>query len=132
MLAVPAETVGALRVAVVDYYRRSGERLPAAAWLNTLRTNSVLAEQRARSILRLLYARTGTASLHGLDVLDAGCGFGSLAVVFASYGAHVSAIDPNGDRLAVGHEVAAAHGLPVEFAPGRMERLAFSDASFDL
>lgn len=121
-----------LRCAVIDYYRRTGERLGPAAWFNTLETNSGFVPRRGRPMLEVLYSHTGLASLHGLRVLDCGCGFGALAVYFASHGARVVGIDPHARRLEVGREVAARHGLDVKLQQGRMEELDFPDRSFDV
>jgi 2-polyprenyl-3-methyl-5-hydroxy-6-metoxy-1,4-benzoquinol methylase len=121
-----------LRCAVIEHYRRSGERLGPAAWFNTLETNSGFVERRGRPMLELLYSRTGLASLHGLTLLDSGCGFGALAVYFAAQGARVTGIDPHAHRLPVGREVAARHGLDLTLQRGRMERLEFPDETFDV
>jgi ubiquinone/menaquinone biosynthesis C-methylase UbiE len=126
------ELQDALGVALVAHYRRSGERLAPAAWLNTLRTNSTLAEQRTRSILELYYRRTGVASLDGLAVLDSGCGFGALSIMLAASGATVVGIDPNQERLEVGREIAQQHGLPARFEPGSMTHLSLEDDEVDL
>lgn len=121
-----------LRVAVIEYYRRTGERLDPPAWLNTLETNSGHVVRRGGPMVEMLCDRTGLASLHGLRLLDAGCGFGALAVYFAARGAEVVGIDPSSRRLDVGREAAAAHGLPVTLLRGRMEALEFPDRSFDV
>jgi SAM-dependent methyltransferase len=121
-----------LRVAVIEYYRRTGERLDPPAWLNTIETNSGLVVRRGGPMVEMLHSRTGLASMHGLRLLDAGCGFGALAVFFAAEGAEVVGIDPSARRLDVGREAAARHGLPVTLHRGRMEALDFPDRSFDV
>ena len=121
-----------LRVSVIEHYRRTGERLQPAAWLNTIETNSGYVPRRGRPMVEMLYRRSGLASLHGLRLLDAGCGFGALAVFFAAQGADVTGIDPHPDRLSIGQETANRHGLPVRLMKGRMEALDFPDQSYDV
>jgi 2-polyprenyl-3-methyl-5-hydroxy-6-metoxy-1,4-benzoquinol methylase len=126
------EVARALRTAVIEHYRRTGERLPNSAWLNTIETNSGYVARRARPMLELLLDRTGLASLHGLDLLDAGCGFGALSAFFAAHGARVIGIDANSPRLDVGREVAARRALDMTLQAGRMEALEFPDRTFDV
>jgi 2-polyprenyl-3-methyl-5-hydroxy-6-metoxy-1,4-benzoquinol methylase len=121
-----------LRSTVLDFYAERGESLDGPAGVNTLETNSGFVERRATPLLQTLAQITGRDSIEGLRLIDLGCGFGALAVFFASQGATVTGIDPIADRLEVGRAVAAEHGLPVEFSPGRMEELDFADESFDL
>jgi SAM-dependent methyltransferase len=121
-----------LRSTVLDFYADHGESLEGPAGVNTLETNSGFVERRATPLLQTLAQITGRDSIEGLRLIDLGCGFGALAVFFASRGATVTGIDPIADRLEVGRAVAAEHGLPVEFSPGRMEELDFADESFDL
>ena len=120
-----------LRERVVRFHQERGEPLQGAAGDNTLETNSGYVERRAAPLLRML-AESGTPSLAGLDLIDLGCGFGALACFFAAHGARVTALDPNGPRLAVGRDVAAAHGLDVTFGRGRLEATGAADAGFDV
>ncbi|MFN8202110.1 MAG: class I SAM-dependent methyltransferase [Solirubrobacteraceae bacterium] len=122
-----------LREAMIEYYRVSGERLGAAAWHNTLETNSGYVERRAGPLLELYMQHSGRRSLRGVRVADLGCGFGALSLFFAAHGATVDGIDPNASRLAVGREVAARHRLPVTLRPARMQDLDdLEDAVYDL
>jgi 2-polyprenyl-3-methyl-5-hydroxy-6-metoxy-1,4-benzoquinol methylase len=121
-----------LRSTVLDFYAERGESLDGAAGVNTLETNSGFVERRTTPLLQTLAQITGRDSIDGLRLIDLGCGFGALSVFFAAQGATVTGIDPMADRLEVGRAVAAEHGLPVEFSPGRMEELDFADESFDL
>lgn len=121
-----------LRDEVLYFYESRGEDLSGPAGQNTLDTNSTLVERRAAPLLQIHAAATGLDSIDGLRVLDVGCGFGALALFFASQGASVVAIDRNRPRMEVGAEVARRHSLPVEFLPRRMEQLELPDESFDL
>jgi ubiquinone/menaquinone biosynthesis C-methylase UbiE len=127
-----APIADSLRRRVISYYAERGEVLEGAAGLNTLETNSGYVERRADPLLELLFLGTGGDSIHGLQVLDLGCGFGALSLYFAAHGGLVTGIDPIEDRLGVGRDVAAAHELRVHFERGRMEELELPDASFDL
>jgi ubiquinone/menaquinone biosynthesis C-methylase UbiE len=121
-----------LRSNVLSFYEERDESLDGAAGENTLETNSGYVERRASPLLETLRQITGGDSIEGRRLIDLGCGFGALAVFFASRGAIVTGIDPIADRLEVGRAVAAEHDLPVEFSQGRMESLDFADESFDI
>ena len=122
----------ALRQRLTAWYAARGEEITGPAAEATRDTNSTLAERRAEPLLRLLYSASGRRSLVGLRVLDSGCGFGSLSVLFASRGAEVTGIDANGERLEVGRGVAAEHGLPATFRRAAMARVPIDDEQFDV
>ena len=126
-----AELAESLRSCVLAYYRLTGEEPEGANAQRTLDTNSTLVEQRANSLLRIAI-EDGGGTLRGRRVLDLGCGFGALAVYFAAHGAEVVGIDANGERIAVGREVAARHGLDARFRRGRFERLDVGAREFDV
>lgn len=121
-----------LRREVLRVYYDEGKRLLDPAGLNTLATNSGLAESRA-AVLEHALAQAGIESVDGLDVLDIGCGFGALALVFAARGANVVALDPNLDRFEqVGRRAAEAHGLGVRWVAGSMQSMDVGQAAFDV
>lgn len=70
--------------------------------------------------------------LAGHRVLDAGCGDGALACAAASRGAQVTGIDPDPSMLAAASSRAAQAGVRATFLNGRVERLPFPNASFDV
>lgn len=70
-------------------------------------------------------------NLHGLRVLDYGCGHGMAAVVFARRGAHVTAFDLSTGYLDEARRRAAANGVTVHLVAADGERLPFGDATFD-
>jgi SAM-dependent methyltransferase len=70
--------------------------------------------------------------LAGRRVLDAGCGDGALVCAAASRGAEVTGIDLDPAMLATARSRAVAAGLQARFLEGRVERLPFPDASFDV
>jgi ubiquinone/menaquinone biosynthesis C-methylase UbiE len=126
-----AEIVHDLRDLIIEHYERRGERLDTPAGLLTLDTNSVLAADRGRLLLRLL-AERGAGSISGRRVLDVGAGFGALALYYAHLGAEVVAVDPNEQRMRVAVEIAKRHGLALSAIAGHAQSLPFPDASFDL
>jgi ubiquinone/menaquinone biosynthesis C-methylase UbiE len=70
--------------------------------------------------------------LRGARVLDAGCGDGALACAAAAHGAAVTGIDPDPAMLAAARARAERAGAHAVFLEGRVERLPFADASFDV
>ena len=109
----------------------SGRSLNDSAGLNTLATNAALAESRA-GLLEHALGEAGVEDLAGLDVLDLGCGFGALALVFGARGASVLGVDPSPARLGVGRTVTERHGLSVRFQAASMETMQVGEASFDV
>jgi ubiquinone biosynthesis O-methyltransferase len=70
--------------------------------------------------------------LAGRRILDAGCGDGALACAAASRGAVVTGIDPDPAMLDAARSRATEAGVRATFLNGRVERLPFPDASFDV
>jgi ubiquinone/menaquinone biosynthesis C-methylase UbiE len=71
----------------------------------------------------------------GEAVLDVGCGTGTQAMVAKEHvGAtgRVCGIDPGPQQIARARSKAARHDLAIDFQPGVIEHLAFSNASFDV
>jgi ubiquinone/menaquinone biosynthesis C-methylase UbiE len=119
----------ALRDQVIDYYERTGARLDTPAGRRTLDTNSSLAADRGRLLLRVL-AEAGAGPVAGRRVLDLGAGFGALSVYFAHLGAEVVAVDPHEDRMGVGIAVARRYGLAVNSVPAHGQVLPLPDGAF--
>ena len=127
-----APVADALEREVRRHFEEKGRPLTGAAGLNTLYTNSRFAERRADGLLAALARHGGPADVSGLRVVDAGCGFGALALVLAARGARVTGFDPNAERLTVGRAVAAEHGLDAVFQRGRTQTAELPDDRFDL
>lgn len=119
-----------LRDEVIEHYERRGERLDTPAGLHTLDTNSILAPDRARLLLRLLALR-GAEPIVGRRVLDLGAGFGALALYFAHLGAIVVAADPNDQRMQGSLTLARRHGLALSTTVAPAQALPFADGHFD-
>src|SRR5579864_571597 len=125
-----APLAAALRDEVIEHYERIGVRLDTPAGRRTLDTNSILAADRGRLLLRVL-AESGAGPITGHRLLDLGAGFGALSVYFAHLGAEVVAVDPHGERLQIGLGVARRFGLPMSSITADAERLPLKDSEFD-
>jgi ubiquinone/menaquinone biosynthesis C-methylase UbiE len=68
----------------------------------------------------------------GREVLDIGCGDGTMAVLLASQGARVTGLDPDLAMLRAARQAASAAGVPIRLAGGRIEALPLHEARFDL
>lgn len=73
-----------------------------------------------------------TGDLAGKRVLDAGCGDGALVCALAARGAEAIGVDPDPAMLAAARARAARLGVRATFLEGRVERLPFPAASFDV
>ncbi len=94
-------------------------------WFLTLGKESVLRQNIANLI----------AYQPGENVLDVGCGTGSLALVAkerVGKAGSVHGIDPAPRQLARARAKAARSGLTVDFQLGVIEKLAFPDRTFDV
>jgi SAM-dependent methyltransferase len=119
----------ALRDEVIQYYEQTGKRLEGVEGIKTLDTNSTLAADRGRLLLRIL-ADAGGGPVTGRRVLDLGAGFAAVSVYLAHIGAEVVAVDPNAGRLDVGLRVARRYRLPVAAVTAHADCLPLPDASF--
>ncbi len=70
--------------------------------------------------------------LAGVYVLDVGCGDGALVCAAASRGAEATGVDPDPAMLAAARTRADKDGITAAFLEGRIERLPFPDAAFDV
>lgn len=64
-------------------------------------------------------------------VLDAGCGYGRIAIALAARGYQVSGLDLSAPLLTSAREAALTQGVRLPLVTGSMTRLPFRDASFD-
>ncbi len=124
--------VGSFEREVTAHLSRLGEDPAAGRVQTTIATNSTLIEQRGRPLVQLVCAELNTSNLRGVRVLDLGCGYGALSALFATEGASVLGIDAEAERLEVGQQIAASHGLDVSLRAGRMERPDVPHAIFDV
>jgi SAM-dependent methyltransferase len=124
-----AAIAAGLRDEVIEHYERQGARLDTQAGRRTLDTNSTLAADRGRLLLRML-AEAGAGPIFGQRVLDLGAGFGALSLYFAHLGAEVVALDPHSERLDVGATVARRHGLAASAIAASATELPLPDSVF--
>ncbi len=71
----------------------------------------------------------------GEQVLDVGCGTGTLAIEVqrrVSKSGHVRGIDPSTQQIARARSKASRRHMPIEFQIGVIERLPFPDQTFDV
>ena len=90
-----------------------------------------------RGQLRELRQRTANLARMqpGEQVLDVGCGTGTLAIEVQSRignAGRVAGIDPGQEQIARARSKAARRHLPIDFQIGVIERLPFPDQTFDV
>ncbi len=86
---------------------------------------------------RKLRQRTATLARiqPGEQVLDVGCGTGTLAIEVQSrvgIAGRVAGVDPGTQQIARARSKAARRNVPIEFQIGVIEQLAFPDQTFDV
>jgi ubiquinone/menaquinone biosynthesis C-methylase UbiE len=69
---------------------------------------------------------------HGKQILEYGCGLGSLAYDLANHGASVTGIDLSAVAIAMATQAAEQAQLNIDFCVMNAEDLQFSDNSFDI
>lgn len=70
--------------------------------------------------------------IFGKDVLDIGCGTGSLALLMASVGGRTMGMDPSAELLEQASLRASSEGLDVAFSQGTAEQTGIPDSQFDI
>ncbi len=110
------------------------DRTAAAAW-KTLTSDAPVSRIRTsvragRDQMRRTLLAWFKPDLHGVRVLDAGCGTGTLAIDLAKRGAEVVAIDLSPTLVAHARERAEAEGVMIDFRSGDMLDPALG--SFDI
>lgn len=71
----------------------------------------------------------------GEQVLDVGCGTGTLALDAArrvGHTGHVAGIDPAAEQIAYARTKAAWRHVPIDFQTGAIEQIPFADQTFDV
>ncbi len=100
------------------------DRTAASAW-KLLTSDAPVSRVRAtvragRDQMRETLLRWMAPDLHGMRILDAGCGTGTLAMDLARRGAEVVAIDLSPTLVDHARERAEAEGLEIDFRAGDM------------
>ncbi len=116
--------------AVIDIYE--GETIMGSAEVQGALwgTNPRRWAEYGESLMRPLHEATiaALAPLHGLTLLDAGCGTGYALQLAAKAGARVSALDASGPLL----EVVRERIPDADVRVGDLEALPYDDATFDV
>lgn len=111
----------------------TGEFVPALGyhWLTRLYDPLLALTLRERALKQQLVDQAGLRP--GQDVLDFGCGTGTLAILLkrSCPGARVVGLDPDVNVLALAREKIAAGGLDIELRQGFLTADTFAPASFD-
>lgn len=115
--ARPAEIVRYNALAA-QWWQADGPMWPLHK-LNALRAPYVV----ARVCEELQLPAESSQPLHGLRILDIGCGAGLLSEAMARQGAQVTGIDPAERNIAIAREHAIQQGLTIDYRVGALEAL---------
>ena len=74
----------------------------------------------------------GADCLHGIRILDIGCGAGVLCEEIAKLGGTVMGLDPGGNLIQVARDHALQSGVSVDYRCGTVESLVASGERFDV
>jgi 2-polyprenyl-3-methyl-5-hydroxy-6-metoxy-1,4-benzoquinol methylase len=119
---------------LTDYYRREAEALPewARETYNVLRrVEQNIAALKTRRVFPMLFIAR-EVELQGARVLDAGCGTGHTAILFAQEGARVVGLDIDRLALDIARLRSQQEGVVVKFLDGDVTRLQFPAETFDV
>ncbi len=100
-------------------------------WLTPLYDALVDVPMSAMRMRRALLAELG--DLSGYDVLDVGCGTGTLAMMVqeANPAARVAGLDGDPQILGIARAKARSKGQPIEFREAMSDAMPYPDGSFD-
>jgi 2-polyprenyl-6-hydroxyphenyl methylase/3-demethylubiquinone-9 3-methyltransferase len=90
-----------------------------------------LAFLREEMVRHFSLAGSGMHPLHGLRVLDVGCGGGLVCEPLARMGAGVTGLDPSPETVEAALRHAAGQGLDIDYRVGRVEDLVGEACTFD-
>ncbi len=116
---VDAAEIGKFSALAPQWWDPTGPMAPLHA-INATRVRYV----RDRTCAHFGRAVAGRAPLHGLTVLDVGCGAGLLAEPLARLGAQVTGIDASAEAIEAAREHAAGGGLSIDYRVGTAGNVA--------
>ena len=96
--------------------------------LNPLRVEYV----KNQACIRFDRKPDSSHALHGLRILDAGCGGGLLAEPLVRLGTKVTGLDASSEAIAIAVRHAKASGLSIDYRAGSVEDLAKGKEKFDI
>lgn len=88
--------------------------------------------QRLEGIFHCIQRKLENRSLQQLDVVDIGCGAGTLSMIWARNGHNVHGIDVNEALLAIAKQRAEKERLVIEFVLGSATNLPWQNESMDI
>ena len=112
------------------------ERLSTVWWetrgpMRPLHVINDLRLQYVRDQIAAACARGPQDPLHGLKILDVGCGAGLLSEPLARAGATVTGIDASARNIAIARRHAEDHGLAIDYRAGEPATALNPDERFD-
>jgi 2-polyprenyl-3-methyl-5-hydroxy-6-metoxy-1,4-benzoquinol methylase len=105
--------------------RFTNERYGSREYFREIRKHHDKAYDLSNQIINL-------PSLNGKSVLDIGCGIGLDALLYAQYGAHVTAIDISPTCIEMAKRYFSYHDLQAIFEIQNAEVLSFAEDTFDV
>lgn len=116
----------------MEAHSRLGKTAPATGSLGGVDWGRGRYERTAVALVPAAEAVVRAAMLlPGERVLDVGCGTGTVALIAASAGAAVTAVDPSARLLEVTRTAAERAGVDLQLLPGEAASLPLPDSSFD-
>ncbi len=86
----------------------------------------------SETALRFEYFDRYLAHWRDLEVLDVGCGQGSVSTFLSGRGCHVFGVDPDPENVKLAAERAIREGRGIDYRVGTAERLPYEDHQFDV
>jgi 2-polyprenyl-6-hydroxyphenyl methylase/3-demethylubiquinone-9 3-methyltransferase len=104
----------------VSYYAEQSETQETRARFESVRDRAIALVRRARG------------GSEALDVVDIGCGAGTQALLWASLGHRVRALDINESLIEIARQRSSEAGLEIQFDVGSATALPYADGSCDV
>ncbi|MBK1667976.1 bifunctional 3-demethylubiquinol 3-O-methyltransferase/2-polyprenyl-6-hydroxyphenol methylase [Rhodovibrio sodomensis] len=128
-VSVDPQEIGKFARMAETWWNPDGEMKPLHA-LNPVRVGYIR-DRLAAHFAGKPAPGTSFEPLHGIDLLDVGCGAGLLAEPLARLGARVTGIDAAPEAVKAGRAHAELQGLEIDYRAGTVEALARTGRQFD-
>jgi len=113
------------RIDLIESYLAEIGLTPRDRFYSKEKNYHILAISRGRHIVELFIRLTRATSLHGLNVLDVGCGTGGVAISSAAMGAYAVALDLDIRRLRIARIWAKASSVEMDLVRATALHLLF-------